>query len=219
MRDITRRMEIVAAVLLGLGAAAGQASAAQGFYIGADISSTSVDLDDIELVDDPEFEGTVKGPDKTAFGYGLTAGYRFSPYLAVEATYLDPGDFSLLAIEEGDERLGVKLASRGPAVSLLAAWPITSMWSLEGRVGAYFSKSKLKASLTEDGSTVDASTDTGSRTSLLLGAGIVGSPGEHWGVRLGYDWLDTAAQVSIDGMESAWKKGGSRLSLGVRYSF
>lgn len=218
MTNNVRRTQIAAAVLLALGSIPGQAQVAPGFYIGANVGTTSVDLDDFAL-DEDEVPGLASGRDGSDIGYALAAGYRFSPYFAVEAAYFDLGKFSLLRAEEEDMALDLGLVSRGPALSLLGAWPINNIWSLEGRVGAYFGKSKLKASFTGGIDAADVSLDSGSHTSLLLGAGIVASFGERWAARLGYTWLDKAARISLADLETDWNSSGGRILLGIQYSF
>lgn len=216
-KDI-HRAAIAAGVLLALGGMASQASAAQGFYAEADVGTTSVDLKKAELDEWIEVPTSASSLDKSDIGYGLAVGYRFSPYFGVEAGYLDLGKSSY-KLEDEEAALDLDLRSRGPALSLVGTWPINDIWSLEGRAGAYFGKSKLSASITDGVDSLQMSLDSESHTSLLLGAGIVASFGERWSARLGYTWIDTAAKVRDEEIDADWKGSGSRISLGLRYSF
>lgn len=111
------RKALVCAGLLG--AAMAHADDSAGPYIGAGVGVLSLEMKDEGLT----FEG-----EDTAFR--LFGGYRFNPYIAAEASFLDGGAPS-------DTILGQEIAIDTTGLSLYAigSFPLRHGWSFFGKVG------------------------------------------------------------------------------------
>lgn len=88
---------------------------------------------------------TVTSIDKKDTQFGIAAGYRFSPFVAVELGYLDFGKAKISA-----SYLGIGVNAEGKAntihASVLLAAPIADVWSIYGRLGAARTDRKITAS-------------------------------------------------------------------------
>src|SRR5690606_10031185 len=98
------------------------------------------------------------GLDKSDLGFEIALGYQLLPYLAVEAAYIDLGKAAYEAEGTVDDGTGaveastdLTLGAKGPALSLVGAWPIRETLSLDARAGAFFGKSTLEVELELDG--------------------------------------------------------------------
>lgn len=211
------RAALSAALMAVLGAVSAQA-AEQGFYVEADAGSTSFDLDKGELDEWAGITDEQTSLDSSDMSFSLAAGYRFSRYFAVEALYVDLGEARYTVEDEGIA-VGLGLKSRGPAVALAGVWPINPIWSLEGRIGAYFGKSSLSASVSDGAEAVEVGVASKSVSGVMLDAGIVAAFGGHWAVRLGYTHFDKAVAMSNEDLGIDMDAGADRFLLGIRYSF
>jgi opacity protein-like surface antigen len=196
----------------------------RGFYIAGDVSMNKAD------VKQSQFDETVLGTfedfgfdfvagesdfDDSDIGYSVALGYSFSQRFAVEAAYIDLGDTTYSAsgtFDDGEDlfdvNLGARVGSSGPAVSLVASLPLSNVWSLDARAGAYFAKTSI---------TVEVGDETGSEsrsgsdehTGVLLGLGVTWSFGPKWALRAGYTHIsDAVGESDVD-----------QLSVGVKRSF
>src|SRR5262245_37366693 len=80
---------LVAAVALALGGAAGLAQAQEnpsGFYAGGGFGQFNVNIDDIDDTDN-----AIGRLDDGDTSWKVFVGYRFNPYIALEAAYIDFG--------------------------------------------------------------------------------------------------------------------------------
>jgi OOP family OmpA-OmpF porin len=232
MRNQLRQMNILIwrvtttmAVLL----AAGQASAQSpdfGFYLQADAGSTHFDLSKARLDQWTDVSSTSSSIDRGDMGFALAAGFRFSPYLAVEASYLDLGRTSYLVRDNGASAR-LNLGSKGPAVSVLGSLPINHIFSLEGRAGLYFSDvdlatflvgAGLEALFYDEGDPPEVL--AGSDPGWVVGAGVAASFGRHWSTRLRYDYFDSkAAGLREPVLHRKLESRAGRWMIGIRYSF
>lgn len=215
------RTAIACALLLASGFASAREPDEWGPYIGFDIGTTSFNIHKAELDALSEIPAAASSLDRSDIGFSLSAGFRFSQYLAIEAAYLDLGRYTY-EVEDEEGTVGLSFGSRGPALSVIGALPINDMWSLEARVGAFLGKSKLRgwAVLTfepEEGFELEG--EGGSDASLLLGAGVVATFGGNWAVRLGYDYIDEAAAIPATEDGPGINSSAGRVSLGIRYRF
>ncbi|MGE0582877.1 MAG: porin family protein [Steroidobacteraceae bacterium] len=138
--------------------------------LGAGRSQASVDLDtgvNVFAID----------ADDTA--WRVLAGYRFSPYVAVEATYSDYGDFSA---DAAGERLSV--GQRGVTPWIVASWPL-GRFELLARVGYFINTTEFELISGSDRIEVKSSQD-----SITFGAGVGAMLGRHINLRLEYERLD-----------------------------
>lgn len=95
MERRTREILIVGALVVVL-AAAGPASAKNGFYVGGSFGQTFLKINDLELnLDSFDYKA-----DTTS--YKIIAGYRFMGFLAVEGSYVSFGTFKDGTQDDGD---------------------------------------------------------------------------------------------------------------------
>jgi hypothetical protein len=95
MKQRTRGVLVVGALVVAL-AAAGPASAKNGFYVGGSFGQTSLKVNDLEL----NLNSFDYKADTTS--YKIIAGYRFMGFLAVEGSYVSFGTFKDGTQGEGD---------------------------------------------------------------------------------------------------------------------
>jgi OOP family OmpA-OmpF porin len=95
MNQKAQAVLVVGALVVVL-AAAGPASAKNGFYVGGSFGQTSLKINDLEI-DLDEFDYKA---DTTS--YKIIAGYRFMGFLAVEGSYVDFGNFKDGTQGDGD---------------------------------------------------------------------------------------------------------------------
>lgn len=121
--------KIAAAAALAIVASTAVAADGPGFYIGADVGSTKVDLNDF---DDFDF-------DDNDTGYGVFAGYQINQSFAIEANYRRLSDF-----DASFSGANVNLKTEQMGLSAIAGLPLSTNLSLYGRLG--YNRIDLKAS-------------------------------------------------------------------------
>jgi opacity protein-like surface antigen len=124
--------------------------------------------------------------------WSVSAGYQASPHFGLEVSYLNLGTVRYRAVgtrtlpsETQALSVDIDVRSRGPALSLLWAWPVSRTWALDVRAGAYSAKTSTKLTLAID-SNATSDRDSTSSASLLLGFGGRYAVSEHLAVRLDY---------------------------------
>jgi opacity protein-like surface antigen len=213
MKSTTHRTEIAAMVGAALGAFAAPALALPPPpYAVVDLGYSMIGLESAGI----EEEGVEPlGSDRRAIGFAISLGWRFTPHLAAEGTFLDLGEGQYdVAVPDGgsvtDAKIGVR--SSGMLLSLAGTWPINEKLSLEGRAGAYFGKTETRVSGRSagplGGQTFDNVLGTDSKVGLAVGIGAVAALNDRWAVRAGYDYVD-----------AAFGKDAGRISLGVRFNW
>jgi opacity protein-like surface antigen len=189
------------------------ASAAEpGFYFGAGVGRASYDLDreDIDatmifLVE--EAGGLVldgdSDLDKHDTAFNVTIGYRFNPYLAVEASYVDLGRADYkgegLVYDDIDEELvvvdaGATAESDGFALSVLGIAPIAEKFDLYARAGVFFSDSKVRVEIDD----IEVS-ESGNDEDFLFGFGIGWNITPNWTARLEWTRFENVGKKSDTG--------------------
>lgn len=217
---------LASVVFLAAGSASAGESAEWGPYVEADMGTTYFNVGKGRLDNWSAVTADASRLDKGDRGYSLAVGFRFSPYIAVEAAYMDLGRSSYL-VEDAGGSATLGFGSRGAAVSVLGTWPINRTFALEGRGGLYFGESKLRAWIAA-GFDIDESGDLdwwlqgagGGNPALLLGVGAVASFGPHWAVRLSYDYIyGDAVALRNSGLDAGMNSSVGRVALGLRYLF
>lgn len=204
-----------------------------GFYVGADIGSTSVDIDKGEL-DSLFFEALASeglfldgssGVDDSDTTYGLTVGYRFMPYLAVEGQYLDLGEASYRASGDlyefetllGAANLDTSIDSSGFGLSVLGILPIQEVWEVFARLGMYFGDTDADFSVRlDDGVDVGSGSmgDSKSEEEFFYGIGAGYTFNETWNVRIEYTVFQDIGDEDLTGEEDL-----DRFVIGLNYRF
>ncbi|HSP56940.1 MAG TPA: porin family protein [Halomonas sp.] len=105
----------------------------EGLYLGAGLGNSMLDNDTLN-----ELEDLGANTDDSDTGYKLFAGYQFNPNFAIEASYLDFGDFKA----NGSATDGVNIATadinanvEGFGFALVGKLPIQNGFSIHGKVG------------------------------------------------------------------------------------
>jgi OOP family OmpA-OmpF porin len=221
---------------LAIGAAlallSGAASAAEGtgFYVGVDAGQSSFDMKKGEIDSGVAFaiedvlglaivDASSKLDDSDTT-YSLFVGYRFLPYLAVEASYLDLGKATYKAsgtVTDGesliDANVNLDWDSKGPTLSVLGILPFADVWDVYARLGVFFAdtKANIKLSALGDSGAVDTSKNT---TEFLWGVGGGYTFLDNWTVRLEYQMIPNLGDKNETGEFDA-----DRITLGVLYRF
>jgi len=239
------RIGKIAVLVLAALAAPAMAADPNGFYAGFDVGQSNFDISrsDVNNIFDgafslagdtlPGFSYTnlSTGLDDKQTTYSLFVGYQFMPYIATELTWMDLGeakakgnaDFTYApnppAILPGSIKSGVKFSSSGPALSVLGILPFGDAWSVYGRLGVYYSDTKLRA----DANTYD-----------ITGASIGSASGEQskntseflWGLGAAYTWNHRVSfRLEYDGIPNVGDKNHTgeinvgRITLGALYRF
>ena len=211
------RNSLVLVALAGMAAAPAVATDRTGFYFAADagVSSFDISKNDVdELVfltfnesglDVLAGESTLDDED-TAFG--VTLGYRFAPFMAVEASYLDLGQAEYKAsglvtdgVSTAAVDLGLTAESSGPALSLLGMLPINEAWDVYARAGVFFADTQQAVRATVDGFSVSDSLSESSEE-FLWGVGTGYTFGEQWTVRLDYQQIQDVGNEETTGKQT-----------------
>jgi hypothetical protein len=212
------RTLIAAGLLATLTAVPAHADQRAGFYWGVDLGQSSYDLDESGLnsalgdaLADAGYS-VLDGTSETSeegFTWGITFGYQFMRYLAVEAAWVDLGSAEFKnrsSITDGvatvDLGTTVETDSAGAVLSALGTLPLGAGWEFFGRVGAYFGSNDVSADLTLDGVGGSLEDDSSSQ-SLMWGVGAAYSRGQ-WTTRLEYQQYtdvgddDGLGEVDVD---------------------
>lgn len=221
------RVMVVATLALFGGVAS--ADDGRGFYVGlgAGVALADVDQDEldamvfgaIESVGLDVLDASSKLSDSDA-SLGLLVGYRFLPWLAVEAEWLTLGTAGYEAhadVTDGAVVAPVKATldtdSKGIAVSALGIWPVSQRWDLYGRAGVLLADTTASVRLSSEGFRETASDSKSSQEVLVgIGAGWKASP--VWTVRFDLQHFQDVGDEEMTGEASV-----DRLSVQWLYTF
>jgi hypothetical protein len=127
------------------------------------------------------------------FAYTFTGGYRFIPYFAIEASYLDSGtpewNQDLVYIGDLNDTFNVdaKIDLNSYQVSVLSILPFFKIWEVYLRLGMAFWDGDSNQVLTRvDDNEVITRNVNESGTDFLLGGGIGVTLRKRWNIRLDY---------------------------------
>lgn len=183
------------------------AEAPRGFYVGVGVGESSFDLEHEEfddvLINQFAFAppGTPVISGSSTFEDGDTslaffAGYRFFPYLAVEASYIDLGTaeyrFTGTMTISGPSpsvpasfTTNMDIETKGFALAGIGSLPMGGALDLHGRLGLLVARTDLSAVAMLSSTTVRDS-DSLDSASAFFGVGAGFHLGEHWSLSL--DW-------------------------------
>ncbi len=224
-------MKTSRSILLGLAllAASGAARAEdRGFYVGVDIGQANVSSDQRALDASLVYAFNQLGLDivngssdvgEDSLTYGLLVGYQILPYLAVEASYIDAGEFQYRArgtvtdgVTSGDGHFALDAAAKGPTVSVLGILPFANDWRVFGRVGMLFARTSYDYKVTIDDS-VGTSGLSRSSENFLWGVGV-GYTSGVWTSRIEYQQIQDMGDKDITGQVDS-----SRVTYSAIYRF
>jgi opacity protein-like surface antigen len=192
---ICRTLVSSLAIVLGLcevSAAADADDNPSGPYVGAAIGQFDVTIDDIEGVGD-----TLEDLDSDDAAYKVFFGWRFNPYIALEADYIDlgapNGEFDATGSSGQYE-----LDFAGFAVYAIGSIPL-GIFELSGKVGYYFHDVEVHVDFDNIGPNngdVFDSDESAEAFTAGVGAGVTFF--EHLNAKLEYEYMD------VDQVEDAY---------------
>ncbi|HKE95991.1 MAG TPA: porin family protein [Povalibacter sp.] len=197
---------IATATLLALSGAWTAAHAQEnekGFYAGAGVGQFNVKIDDIDDTDD-----AIQRLDDDDNSWKIFAGYRFNPYLSLEAAYIDfgapSGRFSGNQFQGSGSSGDYRLEMSGFAPYVVGTLPLGPV-ELFAKVGYYYYDVDVRADLDDLGGNVFRSSH--SEEDFLYGAGIGVTMFEHLNARLEYEKIDSSAVDDADALwlSAAWR--------------
>jgi opacity protein-like surface antigen len=198
-----------------------------GYYVGGDVGIGKADIatsnlsaafaaafDGLQLA--PVYQPT--GSDRDDLTYGALVGYRFSPYLAVEAQYLWLGEYSLAAEGltsnfEAPSHTTADWHVKGPAASVLGSWPVSSRWDIYGRLGALWAQTDATFTV-EQLDVAERAKAKETSTELLWGIGASYHPTRQWALRFEYQQVPDVGERGRTGEIDI-----ERYTLGWIYSY
>ncbi|MBB3192297.1 outer membrane beta-barrel protein [Halomonas cerina] len=107
----------------------------EGLYLGAGIGEATLDSDTFDQLDSWGLD-----TDDSDTAYKLFAGYQFNPNFALEASYLDFGEFKANAtVTDGvnTATADIDLSFEGFGIALVGKLPIQNGFSLHAKVGMF----------------------------------------------------------------------------------
>jgi OmpA-OmpF porin, OOP family len=225
-----KRIGVAAGLMcLGLASAAPGFAVEPGFYLGLSAGQASYDAkrDDFDAIVSDGLTDSglilVSGSselDDSDTGFGGLGGFRFSPYLAAEATYMSLGELSYT--NTGTVRVppfpgtvtqstSITASTKGFMVSAVGSIPLSGAFDLYGRAGILFADTEVEVGVGLGGS---SQSDSFSDTSqdMVLGLGGAWHVGEAWAFRLEY-------QRALDvGSDDTGETDIDFVSLGVLFN-
>jgi len=204
------------ASIAALVATSAHAAEDPGFYLGADGGVTRADT---RIVNFDEFLGDTVGlPDESSLDdrdttYGITAGYRFDTWLAVEASYLDLGQVKYQAEFTDVASVGATLETAGLALSALVSGDM-GKFDPFARLGIFYADTEGNLSATTAAGESDSVSASNSSEEFFWGLGADYQFADHWSARIEYRNFDKVGDSS-----SPVTADVNTLNLGVIYTF
>ena len=130
------RLSLLAAAIWGSTLAG---AADSGWYMGANGGQSMAKIDTPRIASGllgSGFTSALVSDHNRETSYKLFGGYQLSPLFAVEGGFFDLGQFGFDATTVPPGTLKGNIRLRGANIDLVGSWPITSRWSVLGRVGA-----------------------------------------------------------------------------------
>jgi OOP family OmpA-OmpF porin len=189
---------------------------ADGFYGLGEISYSSSSLDQSHFNNALTSSGATSLSSSDSGSntkWRLQGGYRFNPYLAVEAGYIDFGKAKYQASYAGGSAQG-SLKAGGVDMAVLGSLPVNDNFSVFGKVGVV--DAKVESSLTAGAPATFLASGSDSVYSIkpLLGVGAIYKLTQNIDLRGDYDYVGGLGKSSKTGQMDA-----SMFSVGVAYNF
>jgi OOP family OmpA-OmpF porin len=164
------------------------ASAADsGFYVGLSLGEAKYDI--------PEGPSGLFPITTTSYSsdsdstVGVTAGYRFNPYLGVELSYLDLGSYKFSETGRSSApasgALDIEASAKGVALAVTGAFPIGN-FDIHAKLGGMQAKTEVSAVVRSVTLSQVSASDSASTFETLYGVGVGYSAGAHCNFSL--DW-------------------------------
>lgn len=198
------RKRMVSALALGIGMAGpAAAEVQQGWYFGVSPGQATYDISKEELdeivVDAffangaPVLTGTSSLEDSDT-AWSILGGYRFNPFIAIEAGYIDLGAAEYRSsgtvnppgpVLSAPATANIDFESAGFTLAGVGSLPLGDMFDLHSRIGIYFADTEISVGLTMD-SVGARETLSGSSQDVFYGIGAGLHVGTNWSFSL--DW-------------------------------
>lgn len=213
------RKTVITALLIGSSVVASNVMAADeaGWYAGASVGRSSVDIDTNKLVADAVAAGFATATataDTSGTAYKLFAGYKVNRNFAVEGGYTDLGSASLsmtttgpVASVNGDYKATVWEVN---AVGIL---PINDSFSVFGKLGYHWDDVKTTVAAISGGAGVTSNKDY-SGNDFKFGVGAEYNINRNVGIRLEFERYSNVGNSSTSGGHDV-----DVASLGMAYRF
>jgi OOP family OmpA-OmpF porin len=163
----------------------------------------------------PAGGGLTGNSDDSSVAWKLFGGYQFLPWLAVEASYANLGEFTYDYFGTGTWALGganVKYKVSSWNLAAVGILPL-GQFGLYGKLGAAFTNAKLDFTISVPGASASAS-ERKSKTNLLWGLGARYDFHQNWAGQLEYENYGTVGNEDNTGRVKA-----SAVYLNVMYKF
>jgi OOP family OmpA-OmpF porin len=195
------KCSLIAATMLSLACASGAAWSAgndSGFYVGAGVGQFNVKVDDVDDTDN-----AIERLDDDDASWKAFVGYRFNPYISLEAAYIDFGNPSSRSNASGSSGdYSAELDGFAPyVIGTLPLGPV----ELFAKVGYYFYDVKLSTDI--DRPSNPRFRSKSSDEDLLYGGGVGMTFFEHLHARLEYERIDSDV---IDDADAIWASAAWR---------
>lgn len=152
--------------------------------------------------------------------WDVDAGYRFSRYLGLEASYVQLGTvrYSALGTEKslfgsGPLAVALNIKSRGPALALVGTLPLSNNLELAVRLGDYEGKTITDFFAKGSGGS-NSGSDSKTSASLMGGIGMDYIVAAHWVVRLDYTHFNSLGEKILSRSFNV-----DLLTAGINYAF
>jgi hypothetical protein len=220
----------VLVAILTLGALPTARAGQVGFYVGgsygqADKDGNKQDFDAFALGIQNSFSfiPTTSSAtlDESGPAYGFSAGYRFTPHIAVEGGFMNVGILKYRSRASGlypgnnvgDLNQNFDSETSGIAVSGLGILPISYRWEVYARLGAMFATNDFRIFLYDDLGNTAQDSFSESSIDMLAGIGTSFTFLEIYDARLEY------TRVFDAGDESTGEGDVGMISLGITVGF
>jgi OOP family OmpA-OmpF porin len=185
-----RRFACAVLLLAAAGAASAQtADDERGFYVGALAGVAKYPSRPKIIVGN----FTLKSTDtrEEDMSWGLTAGYRFSRHIAVEAGYLDLGEFTGKMVDSAgsDLRADLRFSARGETLAFVALFPFGRRWEWYAKAGLLFQNVDFRLSGAQGGVPFTLSSSSNHGAKLYSEGGIGYRFDTHWKASFGVSHL------------------------------
>ena len=201
------RLSIIAAALALSASFAGLAAASEsetsspdsGLYVGAGWGRFNLKPDSISDVGTGLVDITRAHDD----AFKITAGYRFMPYVALEANYIDFGTPNSTFYTSGSDG-NYKVHASGFAPMGVATWPI-GPFEIFGKAGWLFTNNNVKVYLNQPGQQVFQSSHSSS--DFMWGGGLGFTMFHHFNINAEYDRikLENAHDSDVLWLSAQWR--------------
>ena len=186
-------------------------AADRGFYAGAGLGLSTLEVDDV-LDLGVDF-------DEDDIGFKLFGGYRFFPWLAVEGAYFNGGKPE---IRESDGTLSasMEIEVQGLIAAAVFSLPVGERFELFIKPGVAFWDAETSIRVRDQSGSFGVDSDD-SGSAFFLGGGAAFNFTENLATRLEYEWFEAAPEWDSDDDEFVTEVDATAgfLSLSVVYSF